>query len=100
MPSDKAAFVEKLQADGKIVAIVAMVSTVARLAQANVSIAMGKDSDIAMDVAKMTLTSDLQSIPKALELSKRTMLGIRQNLFGHSFTTSLVFQSQQGFFIP
>jgi Cu2+-exporting ATPase len=43
---------------------------------------MGKGSDIAMDVAKMTLiTSDLSAIPKALHLSKLTVRGIRQNLF-------------------
>ena len=52
------------------------------LAQADVSIAMGKGSDIAMDVAKMTLiTSDLNSIPKAIRLSRSTVSGIRQNLF-------------------
>ena len=52
------------------------------LAQADVSIAMGKGSDIAMDVAKMTLiTSDLNSIPKALKLSGKTINTIRQNLF-------------------
>ena len=52
------------------------------LAQADVSIAMGKGSDIAMDVAKMTLiTSDLNSIPKAFNLSRKTVATIKQNLF-------------------
>jgi P-type Cu2+ transporter len=52
------------------------------LAQADVSIAMGKGSDITIDVAKMTLiTSDLQSVPKALNLSTKIVHGIRQNLF-------------------
>ena len=52
------------------------------LAEADVSIAMGKGSDIAMDVAQMTLiTSDLRAIPKAFNLSTRTVMGIRQNLF-------------------
>ncbi|MCR9084865.1 MAG: heavy metal translocating P-type ATPase, partial [Cyclobacteriaceae bacterium] len=49
---------------------------------ADVSIAMGHGSDVAMDVAKITLiTSDLRKIPQAIHLSKLTVKGIRQNLF-------------------
>lgn len=83
LPSDKANFVEALQKEGKVVAMVGDgINDSHALAQADISIAMGKGSDIAMDVAKMTLiTSDLQSIPKALNLSHKTIVGVRQNLF-------------------
>jgi len=83
LPAEKAEFVKQLQAEGKIVAMVGDgINDSHALAQADVSIAMGKGSDIAMDVAKMTLiTSDLQSISKALNLSTKTVMGIRQNLF-------------------
>ncbi|WP_418502473.1 heavy metal translocating P-type ATPase [Flagellimonas sp.] len=83
LPSEKADFVKRLQESGKVVAMVGDgINDSQALAQADVSIAMGKGSDIAMDVAKMTLiTSDLNAIPKALKLSHKTVIGIRQNLF-------------------
>ncbi len=83
MPTDKADFVSQLQSAGKVVAMVGDgINDSQALAQADVSIAMGKGSAIAMDVARMTLiTSDLTSVPKALYLSKQTVRVVRQNLF-------------------
>lgn len=83
LPQDKYDFVKELQQKGKVVAMVGDgINDSQALAQADVSIAMGKGSDIAMDVAKMTLmTSDLSRIPSALRLSKKTVQTIKQNLF-------------------
>jgi Cu2+-exporting ATPase len=83
MPAEKADFIIELQKQGKTVAMVGDgINDSQALAQADVSIAMGKGSDIAMDVAKMTIiSSDLQIIPKAIRLSKLTVNTIHQNLF-------------------
>ena len=83
LPQDKADFVKQLQTQGYVVGMVGDgINDSHALAQADVSIAMARGSDIAMDVAKMTLmTSDLARIPAALRLSKQTVRTIRQNLF-------------------
>ena len=83
MPQDKADFVTKLQKEGKIVAMVGDgINDSTALATADVSIAMGKGSDIAMDVAKMTIiSSDLSKIADSIRISKQTVSTIKQNLF-------------------
>lgn len=83
MPQDKADFVKELQRQVKVVAMVGDgINDSTALATADVSIAMGKGSDIAMDVAKMTIiSSDLTKIPQAIQLSKQTVATIKQNLF-------------------
>jgi P-type Cu2+ transporter len=83
LPEHKANFVKELQQQGKTVAMVGDgINDSTALAQADVSIAMGQGSDIAMDVAKMTIiSSDLAKIPKAIKLSRYTVATIRQNLF-------------------
>ncbi|MET0300302.1 MAG: copper-translocating P-type ATPase [Flavitalea sp.] len=83
MPADKAKYIEELQSTGKKVAMVGDgINDSAALAKADVSIAMSSGSDIAMDVANMTIIgSDPAKIPLALKISRQTVRTIRQNLF-------------------
>ncbi len=83
MPQDKEDMVRQLQAEGKHVAMVGDgINDTQALAAADVSIAMGKGTDIAMDVAQVTLMgTDLRRIPDAIRLSRATVGMIKQNLF-------------------
>lgn len=83
LPEDKGNYLKALQAEGKTVAMVGDgINDSEALALADLSIAMGKGTDIAMDVAKATLIhSDLKQIPQMLSLTKDTVKTIRQNLF-------------------
>jgi Cu2+-exporting ATPase len=83
LPSGKSEFIQNLQREKKIVAMAGDgINDSQALVQADVSIAMGGGSDIAMDVAGMTLvSSDLRQIAKAIRLSRSTVKTINQNLF-------------------
>ncbi len=83
MPSDKVNFVKQLQHKGLVVAMVGDgINDSAALAQADLGIAMGAGSDIAIEAAPVTIiSSDLMKIPAAIRLSRQTVATVRQNLF-------------------
>lgn len=102
LPSDKYEFVNRLQNEGKIVAVAGDgINDTQALVKADVSISMGRGADIAMDVSRMTIiSSDLMKIPLAITLSDKTVRTIRQNLFWAFFYNIISIPIAAGILYP